>query len=99
MRTPSVVKPYRTAAELHAEHLQKPVVHCVEPQMIHLEERERLGGHILGDGAVAAHLGPVAHALQQAVGQTRRAPGAPGNFKRALLVDRTRSGWKPSGTR
>lgn len=39
--------------------------------MVHLEERERLGGHILGDGAVAAHLGPVAHALQQAVGQTR----------------------------
>ena len=35
-------KPHRTAAELHAEHLQKAVVHGVEPQMVHLEERERL---------------------------------------------------------
>lgn len=55
--------------------------------MVHLEERERLGGHILGDGAVAAHLGPIAHALQQAVGQTRSAPGTAGNLKRTLLVD------------
>ena len=55
--------------------------------MVHLEERERLGGHILGDGAVAAHLGPVAHALQQAVGQTRGTPGASGDLQSALLVD------------
>ena len=55
--------------------------------MIHLEERERLGGHVLGNGTVAAHLGPIAHALQQAVGQTRSAPGAASDLKRTLLVD------------
>ena len=55
--------------------------------MVNLEEREGLGGHVFGDGAVAAHLGPVAHALQQAVRQTGRTARAPRYFQRALLVD------------
>src|SRR5512134_562121 len=48
---------------------------------------ERVPGDRLGDGAVAAHLGVVAHAPQQAVDDPGRAARAPGDLPRPRRVD------------
>ena len=66
-------QPHGAAAELHGQKLEDAVVHHVQAQRVDFEEAERLGGHVLVDDAVPAHLRPIAHALEQAVRQTRGA--------------------------
>jgi hypothetical protein len=55
---------------------------------VHLEQREGVAGHVGGDGPARPHLGVVADAAQEAVGDARGAPAATGDLGGARLVDR-----------
>ena len=57
------------------------------PAVVDLEQVERLGGDLGRDHAGAAHLGEVAHALEQPVGDARRAAGALGDRPLAVRLD------------
>ena len=81
-------EPHWPPVELHGQNLQDAVVHRVEPERVDFEEFKGLSCDIFGDHAVAAHLRPIAHALEQAVRQTRCAAAATRDFERALFVDR-----------
>src|SRR5690554_3390689 len=59
-------------------------VHQVKTVRIDLEHGQRRLGNISRDGAVGLDLGIVAHAAQKAVGNTGGAPGATGDFDRAV---------------
>ena len=67
---------HRAAAELLADGAQDLAVEPVEPGRVDLEQVERLARHVRVDVAGAAHLGEVAHALEQPVGHARRAARA-----------------------
>ena len=60
------IKTYRTAVEfLHHRGQDRPV-HTVKAEIVHVQQRQGFLRHLFGDYAVAAHLGIVAHALEQA---------------------------------
>lgn len=80
-------QPHGAAAELHGQKLEDAVVHHVQAQRVDFEEAERLGGHVLVDDAVPAHLRPIAHALEQAVRQTRGAAATARDLQRPVLLD------------
>src|SRR6185295_3477286 len=64
------------ALEHFDDRLQDPRVHVVEPELVDVEPLERLHGHGRGDLPGGAHLRVVAHALQEAVRDARRAAAA-----------------------
>ena len=82
-----VVQPHRPAVEAVHQGLQQLAVHQVKAHGVHVQQGQSLSGGVAGDAAIAFDLGPVAHAAQQAVGDARRAAGAPGDFQRAFVVD------------
>ena len=61
-------------------------VHDVEPERVDIEHLERGFGDALRDAAVGFHLGVIAHAAQQAVGDARRAARAAGDLARTFVV-------------
>ena len=56
--------------------------------LVHLEQLQRIVGHLLGDCALGAHLRKVAHAPEQPIGDARRAARAPGELRGSGLDDR-----------
>src|SRR5262245_24528007 len=82
-----VVEADRAAAELLDHGEQQLAVHDVEAERVDVEHLERRVGGGLRHRAVALHLGVVAHAAQQAVGDARRAARAPRDLAGALLDD------------
>ena len=77
----------RAAVELLDDRAQDLVVDLVQPQLVDVETAQRLARDVSGDHAVRPHLGVVAHAPQQAVGDARRAARAPGDLAARLVVD------------
>src|SRR6266516_931896 len=68
---------YGTAVELLDDRLEDPPVHVVEPELVDVEPLQRLGGGGGRDIPAGAHLRVVAHALEQPVGDARRAAALP----------------------
>src|SRR3546814_2279661 len=62
-------------------------VDLVEAALVDAEECQPVGRGVDVDGAVSAHLGVVAHAPQQAVGDARRAPGPSGDLVGTGRID------------
>ena len=58
----------------------------IEAMLVHIQQVQGQVRHRLGDVALGAHLGKVAHAAQQAVGDSRRATSASSDFKGAFRV-------------
>src|SRR2546430_966510 len=71
-------EPDRSTLELLDDGLQDPAVHVVEPELVHVEPLQRLGGDRRRDLAAGAHLCVIAHALQEPVRDARRAAAAAG---------------------
>ena len=71
----------------HSAREHRPV-DLVEAALVHPEGGQAGLGRVVVDGAVAAHLGEVAHPAQQAVGDAGRAPGPPGDLAAPVGVDR-----------
>ncbi len=69
----SVFSPHRPAIVLFDDRHQKPPVKLVEAVRIDFKQLQRLLCRGAVDLSRAAHLGEVAHATQQPVGNTRRA--------------------------
>nr|GEU28642.1 hypothetical protein [Tanacetum cinerariifolium] len=82
-----VADAHRAAAELVQHRFEQLAVHDVEADRIHVEHDQRSVGRGLGDVAIAFHFRVIAHAAQQAVGDTGRAARAAGDFHRAFGVD------------
>ncbi|MNZ42356.1 hypothetical protein D3C78_599290 [compost metagenome] len=59
----------------------------VETTLVDIQQVQRHVSHGLGDLALAAYLGIVTHAAQQAVGDARRAAGAAGDLVGTLVFD------------
>src|SRR6185437_2166313 len=74
----------RPAAEAFGEQLQIAAVEGVEAPVVDFEAGERGIGDLRIDDRVAGDRGNVAHALQQAAGDARRAAGAAGDLARAV---------------
>ena len=55
---------------------QHPPVRRIEAHLVHFQAQQRGVGDLFGDDAVGAHLRIVAHALEQTVGNARRAARA-----------------------
>src|SRR2546422_196614 len=81
-------EPDRSTLELLDDGLQDPAVHVVEPELVHVEPLQRLGGDRRRDLAAGAHLGVIAHALQEPVRDARRAAAAAGDLGDARGVGR-----------
>ena len=92
-------EPDRPAAELRADDVEDLAVEPVQALVVDLEQVERGVGGLGGDHAGGADLGVVAHALEQPVGDARRAAAALGDRARAVVVDRGARGCAPSGGR
>ena len=78
----------RTAVELLHDREQQPAIERVEAPRIDVEQVERGVRDRLVDAAAALHLGVVAHAPQQPVGDAWRAARALGDAPGAAGVDR-----------
>src|SRR5438445_1145701 len=63
----------RPAVELLYDGLEDPRVHVVEPELIDLEQLQRIGGDFAIDRAAGAHLREVTDASQQTIGHARSA--------------------------
>ena len=81
------VHAHRPALVLLDDGQQQLAVDLVEAVAIDFQHLQRRLRRRLVDLARAAHLGVVAHAPQQAVGDARRAAAARGNLHRAGLVN------------
>ena len=75
-------QPDRAAVEAHADRVEQLAVQAVEAEPVDLEQGEGLLGRVGGHDAGQAHLGEVAHPLEQPVGHARRAAAAQGNADR-----------------
>src|SRR5207247_8861001 len=73
-------EPDRSTLELLDDGLQDPAVHVVEPELVHVEPLQRLGGDRRRDLPAGAHLCVIAHALQEPVRDARRAAAAAGGL-------------------
>src|SRR5262245_60931505 len=82
------VQPDGSPAVFLDERTQERAVHAVEAGLVDLETREREAGELARHRRLAADLGEVAHAAQQAVGDARRAPRAGRDLERALSRER-----------
>jgi hypothetical protein len=71
-----VVEADRAAVEAMDDGVEELSVHDVEPVQVDVEHHQRAVGDRLGDRAVALHVGEVADAPQQPVGDPRRAARA-----------------------
>ena len=69
-------EPDGPADERAAQRVEDRPVDLVEAELVDLEQRERVACDVGGDPAVGAHLGVVAHPLQQPVRDAGRSPGA-----------------------
>ncbi len=78
----------RAAAEAAHERAKHRQVEPVQPALVHLVQFQRRPGAVPGHDAIAAHLGEVAHAAQQPVGDTRRPPGPAGDLVGAVVAQR-----------
>src|SRR3954469_6587451 len=81
-------QPDRPAGEADAHRVEDLAVGAVEAEAVDLEQLERGVGRRAVDDAGAADLGPVAHALEQPVGDARRAAAALGDRPPAAVVER-----------
>ena len=52
---------------------QHPPISRIEPQLVHFEAQQRGIGDFFRDDTISAHLRIIAHALEQTIGDTRRA--------------------------
>ncbi len=68
-----IVNADRSAAELVDHRLQQLAIHDIKPDRINIEHFQRTIGDRARDPSVRAHLGEIANAAQQAVGDARRA--------------------------
>ncbi len=80
------VQPDRAAAEAVHDRLEDPPVHLVEPLLVDVEQGERLAREVARDPAVGAHLGVVAHAAQEPVGDARACRGCAATSRAARRV-------------
>src|SRR5215207_824660 len=78
----------RLTRERLAQRGEDRPVHLVEPALVDLEQGEGGAGRRCAHGAVAAHFGVVAHALEETVGDTRCAAGSAGDLPCALRLER-----------
>ena len=78
----------RPAAELVDDRAEQPAIDFVEAAIVDLEHAQRGLRDLERDDAVGAHLGVVAHPVQQPVGDARGAARAPGHLARRLRIDR-----------
>ena len=78
----------RPTVELAAHRREDCTVDLVEPEIVDAEQGESLASDVVGDRAVVPHLGEIAYAAQQAVGDTRRAARPAGDLPGTVLVDR-----------
>ena len=85
--TASVERPTGPPSNFDADRAQDLAVQAVEPALVHLEHLERRPRGLRGDHALHAHLGEVAHALEQAVGHARGAPAARRDRVRAVVLE------------
>ena len=76
-------QPHRSAGIVGNDAAEHAAVHCVQAQLVHLQRRQRLVRHPLGDHAASPDLGKIPHPPEKAVGNPGGASGPPGNFRRA----------------
>src|SRR5437773_5516974 len=81
------VEPDGPALELDDHGLQQPAVQRLEADLVDLQHGKRVPGDVDGRPAVAAHLGVVAHAPQEAVRDARRAASSAGDLGHGVDVD------------
>ena len=76
------------AAVVHLDDgAQQAAIEFVQTQLVDVHPLAGRNGGLFVDGALALHHGKVAGAFQQAVGDTRRAAGAAGQFQRTFVGD------------
>ena len=80
MAAGEAVEPDRSAPELVDDGMQEPPVRLVEALLVDLQQGQGVARDLHRDGAVGPHLGVVAHAPQQPVGDARRAARPAGRF-------------------
>src|SRR5437870_13578897 len=73
-------EPDRSTLELLDDGLQDPAVHVVEPELVHVESLQRLGGDWRRYLAAGALLCVIAHALEQSVCDALRGATAVGHI-------------------
>ena len=83
-----VGQPHRPAPEALAQRSEHGPVDLVEATLVHPEGGQARLGRVVVDGAVAPHLGEVAHPPQEPVGDARGAAGPPGDLAAPVGVDR-----------
>ena len=81
------VKTDRSAAVILDDRLQHAAVGVVKTKLVDLQKAQPLSGDRLIDHAVAAHQGKVTDALEQTVGNARRAAGTGGQLACAVRGD------------
>ncbi|MNI88595.1 hypothetical protein D3C73_1459100 [compost metagenome] len=87
-RRRQAVDPHRSAVEFLDHGQQQTAVLVIEATLIDIQQVQGKIGNRLGNVALAAYFGKIAHPAQQAVGDSRRATGATGNFKSAVRIQR-----------
>ena len=78
----------RLARERRAQRVEDRPVDLVEPTLVDLEQGQGGAAPSARHRAVAAHLGVVAHPLEQTVGDAWRAPGAAGDLACSFAIER-----------
>ena len=84
----NVVHAHRAAVKAMNDGFEQLAVHHVKTFRINVEHRQRLRGDGLRDRAIGLHIGKVAHAAQQPVGDAGRTARAAGDFHRACGIYR-----------
>ena len=80
------IDPDGAAAEFLDNRQQNPLVHVVEAELINFERKQGHLRDVFGDDASPLHLGKVAGATQQPVGNTGGSPRPTGYFHAAVVV-------------
>src|SRR5438093_3983093 len=75
-----------SALEHLDDRLEDAGVHVVEPELVYVEPLQRFAGHGRGDFAAGTHLRVIAHAFEEPVRHTRRAPAAARDLRDARRV-------------
>lgn len=78
----------RTAFELFYDRGKYPVVHLVQPVLIHVQRGQRQVSNLERNGSVSFDLREVADATQQRVGDTRGAATPSGDLVRGVFLHR-----------
>ena len=69
----NVVQPHRATIKTMDDRFKQFAVHQVKALRVHIQHGQGSVGHGFADQAIGFHLGVVAHAAQQTVGDARRA--------------------------